>query len=161
MGVKAVYPGTFDPPTKGHLDVIQRGARLFDHLIVAVAVNTEKRPLFSKEERIEMLRRLTTNIKNVSITSFSGLTVEFCRKKNAKVILRGIRTFSDFEYEFQMALTNRALAPEIETLFLMPSEEYSYLSSSMVKEAVALGGDLSRFVPDVVLKCLKRKLGQC
>jgi len=160
MGVVAVYPGTFDPPTKGHLDVIRRGARLFDRLIVAVAVNPEKEPLFSEEERLTMLRQLTRGIRNVEVASFRGLTVDFCRKRGAKVILRGIRTFSDFEYEFQMALTNRVLAPEVETLFVMPSEEFSYLSSSMVKEAVALGGDLSRFVPKVVLRCLKRKLGQ-
>ena len=158
--VTAVYPGTFDPPTNGHLDVIERGARLFSHLIVGVANNPEKGPLFSVEERLTMLRRLTAGFANVEIAAFSGLTVEFCRKRGAKVILRGIRTFSDFEYEFQMALTNRSLASEIETLFVMPSETYSYLSSSMVKEAVALGGDLSRFVPETVLDCLVRKYGR-
>jgi len=140
MGVVAVYPGTFDPPTKGHLDVIRRGARLFERLIVAVAINPEKEPLFSEDERLTMLRQLTKGIHNVEVASFRGLTVDFCRKRGASVILRGIRTFSDFEYEFQMALTNRVLAPDVETLFVMPSEEFSYLSSSMVKEAVALGG---------------------
>ena len=159
MDITAVYPGTFDPPTKGHLDVIRRGARLFSHLIVAVAVNPEKRPLFTEEERLTMLRELTADLENVCVASFRGLTVDFCRKNNAQVILRGIRTYSDFEREFQMALTNRVLAPEVETLFVMPSEEFSYLSSSMVKEAVAMGGDLRRFVPDIVLRCLRRKLG--
>ena len=154
----AVYPGTFDPVTNGHLDVIKRGARLFDRLIVAVARNPDKSPLFTVEERIRMIKELTKDMPNVCVEHFNGLTVEFCRSKGACTILRSIRTFSDFEYEFQMALTNRSLAPDIETVFVMPSEEDSYLSSSMVKQAVSLGGDLSRFIPDVVLKCLKAKL---
>jgi pantetheine-phosphate adenylyltransferase len=154
----AVYPGTFDPPTNGHLDVIRRAAKLFDKLIVAIAENPDKKPLFTIEERTKMIKELTENLPNVEVIAFNGLTVELCRQKNSSCIVRGIRTFSDYEYEFQMALTNRSLAPEIETIFIMPSEEFSFLSSSMVKQAVSLGGDLSQFIPQNVLHCLKRKL---
>ena len=156
MGI-AVYPGSFDPVTNGHLDIIARGARIFDRLIVAVAVNFEKQGLFSIPERVEFLKAHTAGFDNVEVDSFEGLVVDYVRSRGARIILRGLRTISDFEYEFQMALTNRSLASEIETLFVMPSETYSYLSSSMVKEAVALGGDLSRFVPETVLDCLVHK----
>ncbi|MCX7702496.1 MAG: pantetheine-phosphate adenylyltransferase [Planctomycetota bacterium] len=156
----AVYPGTFDPPTNGHLDVMKRASKLFDKLIVAIAENPDKKPLFTVAERIKMIKELTQNIPNVEVVAFNGLTVELCRRHNAVCIVRGIRTFSDYEYEFQMALTNRSLAPDIETIFIMPSEEFSFLSSSMVKQAVSLGGDLSQFIPQIVLRCLKQKLKQ-
>jgi pantetheine-phosphate adenylyltransferase len=154
----AVYPGTFDPVTNGHLDVIERGRRIFDQLIVAVTDNPAKKPLFSKDERLEMLRRLTARMDNVSVEAFDGLAVEFVRAKGSKVILRGIRTISDFEYEFQMALTNRAIAPEIETVFVMTCEKYSYFSSHLIKEGASLGADVSHFVPAEVERMLKRKL---
>jgi pantetheine-phosphate adenylyltransferase len=155
--IRAVYPGSFDPITRGHLDLIERGSKLFDELIVAVAVNTAKEPLFAWEERIAMIRELTEHIPNVKIDSFRGLAVHYVRSVGAKAILRGIRTFSDFEYEFQMALTNRRLAEDIETVFIMPREEYSFISSSLIKEAVSMGGDVSHFVPDNVLKRLRKK----
>ncbi len=155
---KAIYPGSFDPITNGHLDVIRRGAKLFDHLTVAVAENPKKTSLFTPRERKTMIKELTKDLPNVDAVIFGGLIVNLAKDLKAEAILRGIRTFSDYEYEFQMALTNRSLAPEIETVFVMPSEDFSFLSSSMVKQAVALGGDLSRFVPKIVLTCLKRKL---
>jgi pantetheine-phosphate adenylyltransferase len=154
----AVYPGSFDPITHGHLDVIERGSKLFDKLTVAVSVNPSKSYLFEPQERKVMIDKLVKKLPNVDVIISDELIVNVARRLNARFLLRGIRTFSDFEYEFQMALTNRSLAPEIETVFVMPSEDYSFLSSSMVKQAVALGGDLSRFVPDNVLSCLKRKL---
>ena len=154
----AVYPGSFDPITHGHLDVIERGSKLFDKLTVAVSVNPSKTYLFEPEERKVMIDKLVEKLPNVEVIISDELIVNLARRLDANFLLRGIRTFSDFEYEFQMALTNRSLAPEIETVFVMPSEDYSFLSSSMVKQAVALGGDLSRFVPDNVLACLKRKL---
>ena len=154
----AVYPGSFDPITHGHLDVIERGSKLFDKLIIAVSVNPSKTYLFEPEERKTMIDKLVEKLPNVEVIISDELIVNLARRLGAQFLLRGIRTFSDFEYEFQMALTNRSLAPEIETVFVMPSEDYSFLSSSMVKQAVALGGDLSRFVPDNVLSCLKRKL---
>ena len=155
--IRAVYPGSFDPITRGHLDLIERGSKLFDELIVAVAVNTAKEPLFGWEDRISMIREVTEHIPNVKIDSFRGLAVHYVRSVGAKAILRGIRTFSDFEYEFQMALTNRRLAEDIETVFIMPREEYSFISSSLIKEAVSMGGDVSHFVPDNVLKRLREK----
>jgi pantetheine-phosphate adenylyltransferase len=155
---KAVYPGSFDPITHGHLDVISRGSKLFDHLTVAVSVNPAKSYLFTPRERKTMIDELVKCFPNVDVLISEELVVNLARRLGARFLLRGIRTFSDFEYEFQMAFTNRTLAPEIETVFVMPSEDYSFLSSSMVKQAVTLGGDLSRFVPDNVLACLKRKL---
>ena len=155
--IRAVYPGSFDPITRGHLDLIERGSKLFDELIVAVAVNTTKEPLFGWEDRMAMIGELIEHIPNVKIDSFSGLAVHYVRSVGAKAILRGIRTFSDFEYEFQMALTNRRLAEDIETVFIMPREEYSFISSSLIKEAVSMGGDVSHFVPDNVLKRLREK----
>ena len=148
----AVYPGSFDPVTNGHLDVITRGANLFDRVIVGVLHNSAKSPLFSAEERVKILEEATADLKNVEIVSFSGLSVEFARKCNAKVIIRGLRAITDFEYELQMAQTNRVLAPDIDTMFLTTSLEYAYLSSTTVKEVAAFGGDISKFVPEFVRK---------
>jgi len=155
---KAVYPGSFDPPTFGHLDLIQRGVRLFDELIVAVAVNSEKTPTFSVAERQSMLRELTLPMASVRIDAFDGLVVDYVRREKCGVILRGLRTVSDFEYEYQMALTNRSFAREVDTVFVMPNEKYSYVSSRLIKEAVALGGDVAAFVPPLVLKLLEERL---
>lgn len=153
----AIYPGTFDPPTYGHLDVIRRASKIFKKVIVSVAAGIEKNTLFSINERVEMLREITRGIKNVKIDSFTELLVVYAKKKNASVIVRGLRALSDFEYEFQMALTNRNIDPDIETVFMMTHEEYSYLSSNLIKEISSLGGDLKKFVPAVVVKRLKKK----
>ena len=158
MSVKALYPGTFDPPTNGHVDLIQRGARLFDHLIVAILVNPVKNPLFTIEERIEMLKEATATMGNVSIATFDGLMVDFARQQGVSAVLRGIRAISDYEYEFQMALMNRRLAPEIETVFLQPAGRYSFVSSRMVKEVFSLGGDVTGLLPPSVLKRLRARL---
>jgi pantetheine-phosphate adenylyltransferase len=158
MPVKALYPGTFDPPTNGHADLIQRGSKLFDHLIVAVLVNPVKDPLFTVEERVEMLKELTAEIGNVSVATFDGLMVEFARRQGASAVLRGIRAISDYEYEFQMALMNRRLAPEIETVFLQPAGRYSFVSSRMVKEVFSFGGDISGLVPTNVVKRLRARI---
>lgn len=157
MSTLAVYPGTFDPLTLGHVDLVQRAARLFDHVIIAVSRSTWKAPLFTLPERMAMVRRLVAPMPNVQVDSFDGLLVHYVRSKRARVIVRGLRAFSDFEYEYQMALTNRKLDPQIETLFLMPKEVYSYLSSSMVREIAELGGNISDFAPDYVAKALKKK----
>jgi len=151
----AVYPGSFDPVTNGHLDIIRRAAKLFDQVVVAVIRNPEKVPTFSLEERIKMLSQAVKIIKNVKIESFDGLLIDFVRMKKAKVIIRGLRAVSDFDYEFQMALTNRKMAPEIETIFLMTDYRYSYLSSSFVKQIAERGGDISGMVPNMVHKLLK------
>ncbi len=153
----AIYPGSFDPVTNGHVDVIKRGIGVFDHVIVAVADNPAKQSLFTKGERVEMIREVTKAIKNVEVDSFDGLVVEYVRRKKAHVILRGIRTVSDFEVEYQMALTNRTFAGDIETVFMMTHEEYSFVSSRLIKEAASLGGDVGAFVPKDVEKWLKRK----
>jgi len=158
MSVKALYPGTFDPPTNGHLDLIERGARLFDHLIVAILSNPVKAPLFTAEERVEMLKETTATLKNVSVATFDGLMVEFARKQGVSAVLRGIRAISDYEYEFQMALMNRRIAPEIETVFLQPAGRYSFVSSRMLKEVVSFGGDVSGLVPPNVLKRLRGRI---
>lgn len=155
----AVYPGSFDPVTNGHLDVITRGAKLFDRVIVGVLHNSSKSPLFSVEERVKILKEATADLENVEIVSFSGLSVEFARECNAKVIIRGLRAITDFEYELQMAQTNRVLAPDIDTMFLTTSLEYAYLSSTTVKEVATFGGDISKFVPEFVRKEVYRKLG--
>jgi pantetheine-phosphate adenylyltransferase len=155
---KAIYPGTFDPVTYGHIDLIKRAQEIFSQVIVAVAHNPHKKPLFSTKERVTMLKKATADLKGIVITDFDGLVVDYARKNKAKVLIRGLRMISDFEYEFQMALTNRKLSPDIETIFLMPQESYSYLSSKLLKEAASLGADLSCFVPDFVEKALKRKL---
>ena len=154
---KALYPGTFDPVTNGHIDLIRRATALFDKVVVGVAVITEKEPLFSVEERVAMLRQATRRWPAVTIKPFDGLAVGFARTEKAAVILRGLRMLSDFEYEFQMALTNRRLDPGIETVFMMPSAEYSYLSSRLIKQAGFLGADVSIFVPDFVAQRLKER----
>ncbi len=153
----AVYPGSFDPVTNGHLDVMKRGTRVFDRLIVAVADNPAKQALFTKDERVEMIREVTKGFKNAEVDAFDGLVVDYVHRKKASVILRGIRTISDFEYEYQMALTNRTFAGDIETVFVMTHEEYSFVSSRLIKEAVSMGGDVSAFVPKEVEKRLKAK----
>ena len=158
MTKKIIYPGTFDPITLGHLDLIKRAVSIFGGLIVAVASNPHKNPLFSLEERIDMLKEVTTGIDNIEIDSFKGLLIDYVRNKKCDTVLRGIRAISDFEYEFQMVLSNRKLAHDIETIFMMPSENYSYLSSKIIKEMASLGADLSGFVPSVVEKKLKEKL---
>lgn len=158
MKNKAVYPGTFDPVTFGHIDLIKRALKIFDTVIIAVAHNADKGPLFGVEERIAMLRQATRGMKGVVIESFDGLAVDYVRKKGSVVMVRGLRMLSDFEYEFQMALTNRKLGQDIETIFMMPSESYSYLSSKLIKEAFALGADVKDFVPPFVAKALAKKL---
>jgi pantetheine-phosphate adenylyltransferase len=156
----AIYPGTFDPVTYGHIDLIKRAQEIFSEVIVAVAHNPHKKPLFSVKERVAMLKDATADLKGITITDFDGLVVDYARKNKAKVLIRGLRMLSDFEYEFQMALTNRKLAPDIETIFLMPHESYSYLSSKLLREAASLGADLSAFVPDFIAKALKEKINE-
>jgi len=158
MLVKALYPGTFDPPTNGHVDLIQRGSKLFDHLTVAILVNPVKNPLFTVEERVEMLEEVTGALGNVSVATFDGLMVEFARKVGASAVLRGIRAISDYEHEFQMALMNRRLAPDVETVFLQPAGRYSFVSSRMVKEVFSFGGDISGLVPPNVVKKLRARI---
>jgi pantetheine-phosphate adenylyltransferase len=153
----SIYPGSFDPLTNGHLDLIERGAKLFPHLIVAILRNEGKASLFSVEERCEMLRTSVKHLPNVSVESFDGLLVRFAEKKGARVILRGIRAVSDYEYELQMALMNRKLHPEVETVFMLPGEAYSYISSRLVKELYRLGGDVTDLVPPIVVERLKAK----
>jgi pantetheine-phosphate adenylyltransferase len=155
---RAVYPGSFDPVTYGHLDIIKRAKEIFPELIIAVAHNPTKSPLFTVQERLKMLKKVTRGIKGLIIDDFDGLVVDYCRRKKVRTILRGLRMISDFEYEFQMALMNRKLSPKIETIFLMPHESYSYLSSRLLKEAASLGADLSCFVPHNVERALKGKL---
>jgi len=154
----AIYPGTFDPVTYGHIDLIKRAQEIFPQLIVAVAHNPHKKPLFNVKERMGMLKKATSQLQGVTITDFDGLVVDYARKHRAKVLIRGLRMLSDFEYEFQMALTNRKISPDIETIFLMPQESYSYFSSRLLKEAASLGADLTSFVPDFVEVALKKKL---
>ena len=153
--VRVLYPGSFDPVTNGHLDVLQRASRLFDEVIVAVAHHNAKQALFSVAQRVHLLRQSVGHLNNVRITSFEGLLVNFARDQGAQALIRGLRAVSDFEFEFQMALMNRSLQPDLETLFLMPSEEYTYLSSRMVKEVSRLGGDVKRFVPECVVGALR------
>ena len=155
---RAIYPGSFDPVTNGHLDVVERARKLFDEVIVAVAHNDEKQPLFSLEERLELLKQTVGKIDKVRIGKFDGLLVEFARTEKASAVIRGLRAVSDFEFEFQMALMNRKLESTVETIFLMPKEEYTYLSSRLVKEIGRLGGDVSKFVPAVVVTALEKKL---
>ncbi|MFH0877965.1 MAG: pantetheine-phosphate adenylyltransferase [Candidatus Omnitrophota bacterium] len=158
MCQKVIYPGTFDPVTFGHMDVIKRAASLFEEVTVAVAHNSQKNPLFSLQERLDLLKEAVKDIQGVGVVSFDGLVVDFARKNKARIVIRGLRMLSDFEYEFQMALTNRRLADDVETIFLMPSESYSYISSKLLKEAAGFGADLAPFVPACVEKALKRKL---
>lgn len=154
---KAVYPGMFDPVTNGHLDVIKRGSVIFDKLVVSVGCNPLKEALFSVEDRMEMILNHVRDLKNVEVDCFSGMLVDYLKKQKTNIILRGIRTVSDFEYEFQRALTNRVLNRQVETVFVMTSEQYSFLNSTLIKEAVSLGGSISQFVPPDVEKRLKAK----
>lgn len=158
MVIKAVYPGSFDPVTNGHLDVIERSARTFDELVVAVVRNPSKNPMFSIEERVRLLEQLTSHLPNVTIDHFEGLLVSYVRQCKASVVIKGLRAISDFEYEFQMALMNRTLDSEVETLFMMTNNRYSYLSSSLVKEVARLGGPIDELVPPIVATEVKIKL---
>ncbi len=156
--VKAIYPGTFDPLTNGHLDLIARGAKIVDELVVAILRNSDKgEPLFSVPERLEMISEAVHEMTNVSVTTFNGLLVDFAREQGAKAVLRGIRAISDYEYEFQMAMMNRKLDPELETLFMMPGEKYTYVSSRLIKGVFRLGGDVTALVPPMVMERLRAK----
>lgn len=155
--VKAIYPGSFDPLTNGHLDLIGRAAKIFDHLVVAILRNSSKDPLFTVEERVAMLSEGIAALDNVSIATFDGLLVDFAREQRAHAVVRGIRAISDYEYEFQMALMNRRLSPEVETIFLMPDAKYSFVSSRLVKEVFELGGSIDGLVPKFVIERLKDK----
>jgi pantetheine-phosphate adenylyltransferase len=158
VNITAIYPGTFDPVTNGHCDLIERAARLFDHVIVAVAANPKKVPVFTLEERVSLARQALSNVPNVEVCGFGTLLADYAHSRGAQVILRGLRAVSDFEFEFQMAGMNRQLAPDIETLFLTPAEKYTYISSSLVKEVAALGGDITGFVHPVVSAALSSRL---
>jgi pantetheine-phosphate adenylyltransferase len=155
---RAIYPGSFDPVTNGHLDVVERARKLFDEVVVAVAHNDQKRPLFSLEERLDFLRQAIGAFEGVEVAPLDGLLVEFAVRRNAHAVVRGLRAVSDFEFEFQMALMNRKLEADVETIFLMPKEEYTYLSSRIVKEIARLGGDVRKFVPACVVEAFARKL---
>jgi len=154
----AIYPGSFDPITYGHIDLIKRALRIFDHIVIAVARNPKKGVLFSVRERVEMIKKATHGLKGISVEDFDGLLLDYVKKKGSSVVIRGLRMISDFEYEFQMALTNRKLNDSIETIFMMPNESFSYLSSRLIKEVVAFGADVKEFVPPFVEKKLKKKL---
>jgi pantetheine-phosphate adenylyltransferase len=154
---RAIYPGSFDPVTNGHLDIVERGCRLFDEVIVAVAANESKNPLFNIDQRLDMLHETTARFRNVVVTRFEGLLVDFARESEARAVIRGLRAISDFEFEFQMALMNRKLDASIETIFLMPKEDYTYLSSRIVKEIARLGGSVDAFVPETVARALREK----
>jgi len=156
--VKAIYPGSFDPPTNGHLDLIERGSKLFDELVVAILRNPEKDPLFSISDRRKMLEQMTQDFDNVAVDTFDGLMVEYAVRSEATAVLRGIRAISDYEYELQMALMNRKLQPGLETVFMMPAEKYSYLSSRLVREIAQLGGSIDCLVPELVAQKLREKM---
>jgi len=158
MKRRAVYPGTFDPITYGHIDIIKRAFQLFDEVYIAVAENAEKKPLFSFDERTRFVKQATKQMKGIRIEGFDGLIVKYAQKKGIRILLRGLRAISDFDYEFQMALTNRKLAPQVETIFLMPSETYFYISSRLIKEIAHLGGNIKAFVPSFVAEALKEKI---
>lgn len=155
--IRAIYPGTFDPLTNGHLDLIARGSKIFGHLVVAILNNAEKQPLFPVSERVEMITEATREFGNVSVSTFDGLLVEFARQQQAQALLRGIRAISDYEYEFQMALMNRRLAPQLETVFMMPAEKYSYVSSRLIREVFHLGGSVEGLVPPIVVERLQAR----
>lgn len=157
--LRAIYPGSFDPVTFGHLDIIERSSSLVDELIVGVLNNNAKSPLFSVEERVKMLKEVTENIPKVRVVPFEGLLVDFAREMDARMIIRGLRATTDFEYELQMAQTNHKLAPKLETAFLTTGLAYSYLSSSIVKEVAAFGGDISQFVPEIIIEKIQKKIG--
>jgi pantetheine-phosphate adenylyltransferase len=156
--VKAIYPGSFDPLTNGHLDLVARGAKIFDHLVIAILNNSEKAPLFSVSERIEMITEAVAPFGNVSVATFNGLLVEFVLEQRAQAILRGVRAISDYEYELQMALMNRRLAPTVETVFLMADEKYSYVSSRLIKNVFELGGSVEGLVPQTVITRLQARV---
>ena len=158
MKKTAVYAGSFDPVTYGHIDIIKRASKIFDRVIIGVAHNIDKMPLFNADERVAMLKKAVRNMPNVKVDDFGSLAVDYVAKSGTNVLIRGLRMLSDFEYEFQMALTNRKLNPKIETIFLMPNESYSYLSSTLIKEAAILGADIKDFVPDFIAKRLRKKL---
>jgi len=158
MNITAIYPGTFDPITNGHTDLIERASRLFDQVIVAVAVNPGKQPMFSLDERVYLATRVLDHLPNVEVSGFDSLLVDYVRQRGARVILRGLRAVSDFEYEFQLAGMNRRLAPDVETIFLTPAEQYAYISSSLVKEVANHGGDVSEFVPTHVMAALNDRI---
>jgi len=155
--VIAVYPGSFDPLTNGHVDIIQRGSLLFDKIVVAILINIEKAPLFTVSERVDIARKVFANYTNVEVDTFDGLLVDYARRRQASVLVRGLRAVSDFEYEMQMALMNRRLNPDVETVFMMPAEPYTYVSSRLVKEVVALGGSVTNLVPSLVESRLREK----
>lgn len=159
MSIRVIYPGTFDPITNGHLDLIERASRLFNEVVVGVAFSPSKRPMFSLDERVELVKEVTGQLGNVTVVGFSGLLVDFARAHRANVLIRGLRAVSDFEYEFQLANMNRRLMPELESVFLTPAEENSFISSTLVKEVAIHGGDISQFVPAAVAKAVATKLG--
>ncbi len=158
MKKTAVYPGTFDPITLGHVDLVERAAQIFDRVIVAVAVSKNKNPFFSLTERVELVSLALKKCPNVDVLDFDGLLIDFMRAKEANIILRGVRMVSDFDYEFQLAGMNRQLAPDIESVFLMPAQNYNCISSSIVREIACMGGDMTAFVPDIVVKAFNKKL---
>ena len=158
MNRKAIYPGSFDPITYGHLDIIERASRIYDKVFIGVAHSKEKKPLFSVKERVDMLKKATKNLKNVTVEDFKGLVIDYAKERKTCVIIRGLRMISDFEFEFQMALTNRELNHNIETIFMMTGDKYSYLSSKLIKETAKLGANIKAFVPDFVEKKLKEKI---
>ncbi len=160
QGRLAIFPGSFDPLTNGHVDIILRSAHLFERIVVAILINAEKNPLFTANERVEIIREVFKEYPNVEVDTFDGLLVEYARRRRASAIIRGLRAVSDFEFEFQMALMNRKLEARVETIFLMPKEEYTYLSSRIVKEIARLGGDVAKFVPAAVAEALKKRLAE-
>jgi pantetheine-phosphate adenylyltransferase len=160
MPTLAIYPGSFDPLTNGHVDIITRGARLFDRIVVAVLINAEKSPLFTLEERLDIARAVFKDMPNVEVDTFDGLLVDYVERRNAQVIVRGLRAVSDFEFEFQMALMNQRLNGRIETIFMMPAEQYTYISSRLIKEVFRLGGRVHGLVPDMVEERLRRKIAE-
>ncbi len=160
MNTRAIYPGTFDPVTNGHIDIITRAAGMFGTLIVAIAASPSKKPMFNLEERVEMVRQATQHLNNVEITGFSDLMANFARDQNARVLVRGVRAVADFEYEMQLAHMNRHLMPGLESVFLMPSKEWSFVSSSLVKEVARHQGDVSHFLPEPVLKALLKRIAE-